>query len=75
MVKAKNNIPEDENEKLDNNAFKKAQEDARDGEASSGSSKKKKKEKPSKKAKDELFRGNQSEREWSSESEEYRRKP
>ncbi|WP_114752616.1 hypothetical protein [Pleomorphovibrio marinus] len=74
MVKAKNNIPEEENEKLDDNAFKRAQEDARDGKASTESDKKKKKANPSQKAKDELFRGNQSEREWSSESDEYRRK-
>ncbi len=72
MVKPKNNIPEEENQKFDDNAFKKAQKEAQDGK---GPKKKHpKKEKPGEKAKDDLLRGNQSEREWSSESDEYRRK-
>jgi hypothetical protein len=74
MIKPKNHIPEEENRKLDDNAFKKAQKEAQDGKGPNKPENKKAKKKPGEKAKDELFRGNQSEREWSSESEEYRRK-
>ncbi len=73
MIKPKINIPEEKNRKFDDNAFKRAQNEAQSGEAPQKPKSLNEKTGPDKKAEDDLFRGNQSEREWSSESDEYRR--
>ena len=58
--------------KYEDNAFQDAQENARDGEAPK-SKKNKKEEKPSEKAKDDLLRAKEADKEWSNESDQYRR--
>ncbi|MEX0884121.1 MAG: hypothetical protein WDZ72_11665 [Cyclobacteriaceae bacterium] len=63
---------EENDKKYQDNAFQEAQENASDGK---GPNRKKaqKEKKPSKKAKDELLRAKEADKEWSSESDEFRR--
>lgn len=63
---------EEKGKKYEDNAFQDAQDEARDGEGPK-SKKGKKEKKPSDKAKDDLRRAKDADKEWSHESDQYRR--
>lgn len=72
MTKKNKNV---KTENFEDNSFQRAQEEARDGKEASGSKppSEKKSEKQLQKAKDDLMRAKEADKEWSSESDRFRR--
>lgn len=71
MSTVKNQDKQPENFK--DNSFDEAQEEARDGKGPKSADSKKKKKSKEEKAKDDLMRAKEADKEWSSESDRFRR--